>query len=733
MSIISQKKRKITRACDGCKRRKVRIQPIPPDNKCSFCAATGADCAYTVDQKKRGRAKGYVEGLERRIRLLEGLVKKLLCGTSNQYTRLNPIPTSRSCMISTTATTPSSEKEPSDPVLDLIQKIASISLGSQDATFRDDDDDHVALSKQVKFFGKSSGAMLVQVAVSLKNEYSKGTSIKRRMLESRRPIFWRRFSWEKGFTCATTKYTFPSPDLIAILTDAYFVHVNLLLPLLHRPTFERDVANGLHLNDEGFGGVLLLVCAVGSRYTEQIDERTWFNQVQIVKQSLLDPLTLYNLQSYCLAAEFMKGSHHAPQAEWILTGFGIRLAQDVGAIRLTVEDELWKRAFWVLVAMDRVISMGIGRPCAIFDDHLDVDMPVECDDEYWEHPDPTQRFKQPNGVPSTVTAFNQHLQLYKVMAFAMSTIYSLDSALNNWMSSLPDYLRWDPNRSDDRFFKLSGSLITTFYYVQMIIHRPYSAVNKQPTSLSLPSIAICTSAARSCSLVLEQQMKLIAFKTGLVLLFNIWGSKRSGSPTDPISMRQVEKCMDFIRKAEARCRSAGMLSDILNELTTAGELVLPSEDNFKLSTMQSSTLNAGSPSEGSTLRSGDSSISSSSQLAGLFSTDVYTSERFNPGLDDQLYSFAHGGMGTTAGPEIGHEISNQPSHEHVSARYMPYHNPSTGISDAFSFEHFDSNSNMYVPVPQQEAIVDGNAVEMHLNAPSGFELNEWISFLASFT
>ncbi|KAF8978755.1 hypothetical protein BDQ17DRAFT_1439919, partial [Cyathus striatus] len=128
--------------------------------------------------------------------------------------------------------------------------------------------------------------------------------------------------------------------------------------------------------------------------------------------------------------------------------------------------------------MDRMASTGLGRPCAILDDDFDLDIPMECDDEFWEHPDPEQRFKQPAGIPSTVSAFNQQLRLNRIMAFALFTIYSiktkfwesilqqwdqhivteLDSALNKWISSLPEHLRWDPNQNDDRFFNLSAGL-----------------------------------------------------------------------------------------------------------------------------------------------------------------------------------------------------------------------------------------------------------------------------------
>jgi hypothetical protein len=94
--------------------------------------------------------------------------------------------------------------------------------------------------------------------------------------------------------------------------DAYFVETNVMWPLLHRPTFERLVAEGLHLRDDGFAGVLLIVCGIASRYVD--DPRTlvdgglplsagwrYFNQVQM-GQSLLVLPTLFDIQIYCVTA-----------------------------------------------------------------------------------------------------------------------------------------------------------------------------------------------------------------------------------------------------------------------------------------------------------------------------------------------------------------------------------------------------------------------------------------------
>ena len=90
------------------------------------------------------------------------------------------------------------------------------------------------------------------------------------------------------------------------------------------------------------------------------------------------------------------------------------------------------------------MSSALGRPCAIQDEEcvdthhtytkfyttthvffsFDVDLPIDCDDEYWEHPDPEKRWKQPTGKPSLVAAFLCFLKLYQVLAFSLRTIVS---------------------------------------------------------------------------------------------------------------------------------------------------------------------------------------------------------------------------------------------------------------------------------------------------------------------
>ena len=103
------------------------------------------------------------------------------------------------------------------------------------------------------------------------------------------------------------KYNFPEPDLLTSLIAHFFTYIAPMVPLLHRPTFMNAVSGGVHLRDDKFGAVVLLVCATASRYS--YDPRTsteggelrnvgwkWFVQVEPFSNSVLYGPELYDLQ-----------------------------------------------------------------------------------------------------------------------------------------------------------------------------------------------------------------------------------------------------------------------------------------------------------------------------------------------------------------------------------------------------------------------------------------------------
>ncbi|KAI0787277.1 fungal-specific transcription factor domain-containing protein [Fomes fomentarius] len=653
------KKRRIQRACDMCRRKKSDGAQMP-SNRCSNCVSYRLECTYVEAAKKRGPPKGYVESLETRLEKMEKLLNKLCPnadftkelggsfdrdawlsernGEPSSATTTKPAygipapPTQTSVMNSPPAlpTPPSQvDSEDLDPSDDEIVAQRNIVQSLQKMSMN---------PSSMRYHGKSSSLLFIQTAMDLKQEYA-GIELPKTIdpdahttLLRRRQQYWSlhpvRVYIDSIFTYDehSPHKDFPPPDLLEKLVDLYFKNMNDFTPLLHRPTFEQGIKEGLHLHDEGFGSTVLLVCANGSRFTHDArvlleDNRIpqsagwkWFQQVQMVRKSLLAPPRLYDLQIYALTAGFLQGTS-APQACWTIIGVGIRMAQDVGAHRKkvysaspTIEEELWRRAFWVLVAMDRQTSFALGRPCAIQDEDFDIDLPTECDDEYWMAVDPELAFKQPPGKPSMVAFFNCHLRLLQILAFAMRTIYSinkskallgfvgqqweqhivaeLDSALNKWIDSVPDHLRWDPTREDLLFLNQSANLYANYYQLQIAVHRPFIPSPRKPSPLSFPSLAICTNAARSCIHVLDVQYKrsgaptffnqMALFTGGIVLLLNIWGGKRSGLSTDPAKeMADVHKCMKMLKLLEPHWHTAGRLWDILYELASVGDLPLP--------------------------------------------------------------------------------------------------------------------------------------------------------------
>lgn len=106
-----------------------------------------------------------------------------------------------------------------------------------------------------------------------------------------------------------------------VLIDFYFTQINQFLPLLHRQTLEKAVAEGLHHEDQQFGGVLLMVCALGSRFSD--DPRVfadgfssprsagwkWYEQANVLRKSLYRRTTLYELQLHAVCSLLLPEIH----------------------------------------------------------------------------------------------------------------------------------------------------------------------------------------------------------------------------------------------------------------------------------------------------------------------------------------------------------------------------------------------------------------------------------------
>ncbi|KAJ7458327.1 fungal-specific transcription factor domain-containing protein [Mycena galericulata] len=496
------------RACDMCRRRKRRCDG---GERCGRCLAHNFVCTYVEAAPVRNQDStqnsdededDYIENLLERLEAAETKLRQTAPEPS-MIPLINRL------------TQPISPPHPDDTEFtDIAESFRALSLDSPPA--------------DPGFQGKSSAAMLVRAAVSAKSGGQPRQS----------HSFYRDAkSWALKLSedhPSFVHHTFPDNNLLALLVSLYFSNVNMFIPLLHRPTFLQCINEGLHLHHSGFAATVLLVCAVGSLYGPGSDAShisregrgwEWYNQVTLCGHTLRQQATLYDLQAYCLAAEFLSWTSTARNC-WSIIGFAMRMVHDIGAHRepirgssIKIHKELEKRAFWTLLFLDSEQSALLGRACYFDPPEIDISLPTECDDEYWEEAGPG---RQPLEAPSTTTFFSTLLILYRFFNFIIRTVHSttiyqarvfmkdlpravveLDRTLGKWLSDIPAHLAWNPDRVDTVFGCQSAALHCFYYYTRIMLHRPYLPAMRPTTQTGLPAQQICNTAARECILIAD--------------------------------------------------------------------------------------------------------------------------------------------------------------------------------------------------------------------------------------
>lgn len=497
-----------------------------------------------------------------------------------------------------------------------------------------------------RWHGRASGAFLMRQFEDLKSATGNTSSIIQDINNHKRQQFWHVPEWELVIANEGLRpldYSiWPEKGLDQRLIDAYFDNVNLHLPLLNRKFFQRQYDSGMWRNNPGFSRVCLLVFANGSRFvddprvywpanlsmTEEGSERLatdkdgtlrysagwkYLRSLLRMGRSIMQGPNLYEFQTQVLICQFLQGSA-VPHLMWILSGFGLRSAQELGIhVRATLlhadptERALYNRAFWCLYHIDRYNCAAIGRSVAIQDSDFNADYPIEVDDEYWDTGDTERDFKQPEGKISLITSFVQTLKLDHIMGAILQNVYAinklpeqradiaaqraivveLDSALNSWADNVPHELRWDPSRSDYQLFRQSAVLYIYYYYCQILIHRPFIPGPRNQHAADLPSLAVCVNAARSiCNITyaalkrgrqegclpgraLNVSFMLPTWIAAIILVINIYSGRQTAAEREK-ALIDIGRCVSASKELELIWRQSGKYTDFLLQLAREG-------------------------------------------------------------------------------------------------------------------------------------------------------------------
>lgn len=279
-------------------------------------------------------------------------------------------------------------------------------------------------------------------------------------------------------------------------------------------------------------------------------------------------------------------SHHRPLTVRRAVDAGIHREERSRWKSSPLTDQLRKRLFFTLSAVDDWISATLGRPSALSKDDVDVTLPLEITDEQlWEWELASRRARKQGSAPppppsipadAVVAGWNSQQTLFDAMSTARRLFYAIkprsptqqttieslrhiDEVLNRWLETLPMELRWcasslvlerscsrahilqyvfprrNPSQQDDDQVSRSGFLACGYFFAQIYIHRNFISPSRSH-ALGYPSLAIATNAARACCRILDVLRQrnvldrafawgpLIAVQSGMILLLAVFAN-----------------------------------------------------------------------------------------------------------------------------------------------------------------------------------------------------------------
>ncbi|KAI6803988.1 hypothetical protein KC361_g345 [Hortaea werneckii] len=249
-----------------------------------------------------------------------------------------------------------------------------------------------AAGREPHYFGPSS-------AVSFSRIASQTLGLKKRGDGSQRSVFSDE-SDNRQHTGTEKRLRFPETSKARNLSQAYFNNIHPQYPFLHRPTFKRWEEECIGAAEGGDPSsasevalyFVLMVYAIGSLALGPIQDdsaEAYYAMALDRIAPVLDLDSMESIQSILCCAVYSIRSPIGVSV-WKVSGMAMRHCIELGYHRSAnrfrstsdhLAKEMSKRCFWVAYDIDRVASFILGRPESISDDAIDVELPLDLDDE----------------------------------------------------------------------------------------------------------------------------------------------------------------------------------------------------------------------------------------------------------------------------------------------------------------------------------------------------------------
>lgn len=429
------KRRRIARACDMCRKKKIKCDGKMP--ACTHCLNYKTECIFTQVEKKRAAPKGakYIEGLENRLNRMEHLLRLSglmdeddddLGALEKKLMERNTKSRQASMAVTSTPTSPSqatsapsatdgadmtpqsSMTSPNPAAKDDKRKSATPAAVAEDDK-RQDQEEVAELSEmmcslvtnnygETRFFGSSSGfSIFSPKGISWVNSKTGDTSFQRTIsdvsIDDHKWTNWKPEVFRDLFQRPVFRPLPSKNETLSLLQD-FFENFNCIFPLFHQPTFmhlvERQYSPDPY-HGSGWWASLNIALAISHRLRvmsnlvpQDEDDKAWGylkNAMGVYSELTMRNTDLLSVQALLGMALFMQGTPN-PQPTFLLISAAMRLAHTIGLHKRgtgfnlnPIEIEQRKRVFWIAYMLDKDLCLRAGRPPAQDDDDMNVELP----------------------------------------------------------------------------------------------------------------------------------------------------------------------------------------------------------------------------------------------------------------------------------------------------------------------------------------------------------------------
>ena len=405
----------------------------------------------------------------------------------------------------------------------------------------------------------------------------------------------------------TVSSLLPPHDTAGQLLEAYFTLRWPALPVLHQPTFLKqhyDSVNQLGSSASHVSIFLVfMVFALGSIDTKAQEltipdaHLDFFDVAMQHMPSLVHSNSLETVQGLLLMTVFAVNERRRVNS-WHAIGLAVRTAIDQGLHRASTSSssdiltmEMQRRVFWSVYALDRNVSISLGRPCSISDADFDVPFPgCHSDDDLETISFGATPLEGRPRNPRDLSAFLHIVELRQIQSRIQKTFYpvkiadaidhnhleqerqSLRLALDDWITRAPRYSKPTPAtfQSPD-WFQIAYS------HGLLLLYRPSPAC----PILNLDSLQICADSAISLissysSLYAKNKITYTwialqsLFMASVTMLYTLWVSPQIRKSTRKVVVQSnVKSCLALFDAMEQHWPLAKRSYSIIERLGQA--------------------------------------------------------------------------------------------------------------------------------------------------------------------